>query len=262
MRSGILLALAIAAAPQLASAQGEKTSEDETTAGLTDKELIADLTRRVEELEKQNEPSIGSASTMKIFGRLHVDGWTFPSPDPAINVFENGDPNMPPEDNIEWRRARLGVSGDVAPNTVYKIELEFGHPERVRLQGPLLRAGTSCRSSSTLLLGNQKRPYGLDHLNSSRYNVFLERPFVDRGLQPGRAATSASRLVRRLGGPRPGTGATGSTACDDWAKDGRGTSRDTLQPELAGRMARTPSWYDEADGGRNYGHCRHLGHVR
>jgi len=30
----------------------------------------------------------------------------------------------------------------------------------------------------TVLIGNQKRPYGLDHLNSSRHNVFLERPFV------------------------------------------------------------------------------------
>ena len=29
-----------------------------------------------------------------------------------------------------------------------------------------------------LLVGNQKRPYGLDHLNSSRYNVFLERPDI------------------------------------------------------------------------------------
>ena len=28
------------------------------------------------------------------------------------------------------------------------------------------------------LIGNQKRPYGLDHLNSSRFNVFQERPFV------------------------------------------------------------------------------------
>ena len=30
----------------------------------------------------------------------------------------------------------------------------------------------------TLLLGNQKRAYGLDHINSSRYNVFVERPLV------------------------------------------------------------------------------------
>ena len=30
----------------------------------------------------------------------------------------------------------------------------------------------------TLLFGNQKRPYGLDHLNSSNFNVMLERPFI------------------------------------------------------------------------------------
>ena len=29
-----------------------------------------------------------------------------------------------------------------------------------------------------LLIGNQKRPLGLDHLNSSRFNIFMERPLV------------------------------------------------------------------------------------
>jgi len=29
-----------------------------------------------------------------------------------------------------------------------------------------------------LLIGNQQRPLGLEHLNSNRFNIFIERPLV------------------------------------------------------------------------------------
>ena len=59
----------------------------------------------------------------------------------------------------------------------YKIEMEFAGGNKSEFRDAYL-GWKNLPKIGKLQLGNQKRPYGLDHLNSSRYNVFLERPFV------------------------------------------------------------------------------------
>ncbi|MEP3932056.1 porin, partial [Rhodopirellula bahusiensis] len=117
-----------------------------------------------------------SKSTMKISGRVHVDAWGFDTDDdPAMNQFSAG-----PEDELNrlgFRRLRFGVAGKVKDNMVYKIEMEFANGNNSEFRDAYL-GWSDLPFLQKVLVGNQKRPYGLDHLNSSRYNVFIERPYV------------------------------------------------------------------------------------
>ncbi len=188
-------------------------------------------------------------ATMKISGRIHLDHWAFPESSPAINVFENNDPAISPQDRIGFRRLRFGVGGNIWQNMLYRIEMEFAGGNDVEFRDAYL-GWHDLPILQELQIGNQKRPYGLDHINSSRYNVFLERPFVIEAI---------NQDSRRLGIQSWGFS-------DDlhwnWRygvfnlqliqADGNYTS-DHYQGEVAGRLANT-FWYDEASGGRGYGH--------
>ena len=201
-------------------------------------------------LEERDEltPTIGSdRATMKIFGRIHIDAWDFAESDDAINVFENDDPSISPQNNIEFRRARIGVSGKVQDSMRYKIEIEFGHPDEFAFKD-LLFGFDDLPAGQRVEIGNQKRPYGLDHLNSSRYNVFIERPFIIEAM---------NQDARRLGVATYGLSDDkawnwryGVFHQRDWSKSGEIVG-DTFQPEVAGRLANTALWEDD---GRKYAH--------
>lgn len=186
--------------------------------------------------------------SMKVSGRIHADIWTIPGDSPGVNIFENHDPNISPQDRIGFRRVRFGVAGNLWKTMLYKIEMEFAGGNDVEFRDvylgwndlPILR---------TLLLGNQKRPYGLDHLNSSRYNVFMERPFVIEAI---------NQDARRFG-----LCSYGYSEDEAWnwrygvfnqrlIQDEGNYLSDHFQPELAGRLSNT-FWYDEASDGRGYG---------
>ena len=129
--------------------------------------LAAELDEQADRIAKlesaiDNKVSPGSSLTsMKIAGRVHADFWGFPAHDPAIEAHEGGNP----QNRLGFRRIRFGFSGSLPANMLYKAELDFANGSSPEFKDnylgwkdlPLLR---------TLLLGNQKRPYGLDHLNS------------------------------------------------------------------------------------------------
>lgn len=241
-RSVVAAACVVAAA---ANAVAQETAASEETAP-----TIADLQRQIDEMSERFDktPSIGSSrATMKVFGRIHIDSWSFLTADPAINVFETGDPDLDPQNNIQFRRARLGVSGDIQDSMQYKIELDFGKTDSLTFKD-LYFGFDQVPGAQTILIGNQKRPYGLDHLNSSRYNVFIERPFVVEAL---------NQDARRLGIVAYGTDDEqdwnwryGLYNLTDWSKVGQYVG-DTVQPELAGRIANTAYWEND---GRSYAH--------
>lgn len=193
---------------------------------------------------------------MKIFGRIHLDAWSFADSDRGANAFETGDADVDPRNNIEFRRARIGVSGDIDDGMFYKIELEFGHPDEFSFKD-LEFGWKDLPVVDMLTIGNQKRPLGLDHLNSSRYNVFMERPFV---------VEAFNEDARRLG--VLASGVTEDEAWNwrygvfnlpNWSLAGEYVS-DTLQPQIAGRLANT-AWWDEASEGRSYAHWAVSGSV-
>ena len=101
-----------------------------------------------------------------------------------------------------------------------------------------------------MLIGNHKRPYGLDQLNSSNDNVFLDRPFV---------VDAFNDSTRRLGVSTNGNSQdlkynwrSGIFNMENIQSNGL-FQGDNYQLELASRFAATP-WYDECSGGRGYLH--------
>jgi phosphate-selective porin OprO/OprP len=240
----------------------EAEAEEEAEQDADDEKEIDDRFKKLEEqlesfeksleevAEKAGNKSIvvsgSSKSTMKVSGRIHADAWGFDDESPNIAVFDGGDD---PENRIGFRRLRFGVAGAIKDNMLYKIEMEFAGGNRVEFRDAYL-GWTDLPLLQTLLLGNQKRPYGLDHLNSSRYNVFLERPLV---------IEANNQDTRRLGLASYGFS-------DDLAWNWRygvfnqenvqatgNYTADHLQLEIAGRLANT-FWYDEVSGGRGYAH--------
>lgn len=187
--------------------------------------------------------------SIKASGRVHFDAWTFPGSDELINVIERGNINETPEDRLQFRRVRFGFNGDIADNMFYKIEMEFAGGNAVEYRDVFL-GWNNLPVFQTVILGNHKRPYGYDHLNSSRYNIFMERPFMVEAM---------NQDARRIG-----LSANGVSEDEqfNWrygywageiAQNNAGPIGDAWQGEVAGRFAHT-WWYDESSGGRGYGH--------
>ena len=218
-------------------------------------ERFAELEESIDEVadvagNKSIVVSGSSKSTMKISGRVHFDAWGFDSDGGAEQeILEDFNDGLEPQNRLGFRRLRFGVKGNVKDNMVYKIEAEFAGGNDTEFRDAYL-GWSDLPVLQKVLLGNQKRPYGLDHLNSSRFNVFLERPFVIEGF---------NQDARRLGIQSYGVS-------DDLAYNWRygvfnqrnvqGLGNyidDHLQLEVAGRFANT-IWYDDISGGRGYAH--------
>ena len=216
--------------------------------GLED--ILSGMNKRIDGTVKPGT----SGSSMKVTGRVHVDYWGFPQSDPGINEIESGDVDTTPQDRLGFRRMRFGVRGNVNPNMEYRIEMEFAGGNNAEFRDAWL-GFHDMGFLQTVLIGNQKRPYGLDHINSSRYNVFIERPFV---------IESFNQDCRRLG-----IASYGLSEEQDWnwrygvynqrlIQDEGQHINDHLQAELAGRLATTFLWEDD---GRDHGHLAINGTV-
>lgn len=222
---------------------------------------VAELERRLaedekKEVEKYTRTEVVAKSTQKWFGRIHADYWAFPDSDATVNQLETGNPNADPLDRFLFRRARIGVGGDIHDTMNYKIEMEFANPSKLAFKDAYI-GWKELPGLQTMLLGIQKRPYGLDHLNSSRYNVFMERPYVIEAF---------NQDTRRFGLASYGVTDNerwnwrcGTFLSDDqnqtgiWTQVDDGNARHSWQAEVAGRLANT-IWYDECSDGRGYAH--------
>jgi phosphate-selective porin OprO/OprP len=251
--------------PSAATARGETVRQASASTILADDPII----KRLETLEngwldlqvaddsltsslRNAVTEKGSNTSLQLEGRIHLDYWAFPESDAGTETFEgSGTPfvTQNPQDRFTTRRMRLGFKGDIKENMTYVAQLEFSGVDDPEFRD-LYIGFKDLPWLQTLLIGNQKRPYGLDHLNSSRYNVFLERPFV---------IESFNEDARRIG-------VTSYGLSDDQAwnwrygvynmekahPDGQYVG-DHYQLEVAGRLANT-AWYDECTDGRSYMH--------
>ncbi len=188
----------------------------------------------------------GSKPKVIFNGRIHMDYWSFPQTDAAATALEGTNP----QDRFGFRRVRFGAKGDLNDLMTYKVEMEFANPDDTEWRDVYI-GFKGLPFLQKVLIGNQKRPYGLDHLNSSRYNVFLERPmFID----------AFNDDSRRLGIVSYGISEDLSWNWRYGIYNGEKIQdsesfyvSDHYQPEIAGRIART-WWYDEQSDGRGYGH--------
>ncbi len=206
----------------------------------------------IDDLKSDIETAVNpghSDASMKVVGRIHMDYWTYPHSEPGINLIETGNPAISPQDVLGFRRLRFGVRGDLPSNMEYRIEMEFAGGNDVEFRDAWL-GWNDLPIFQKLLIGNQKRPYSLDQWNSSRYNVFMERPFIGDAFNAD---------TRRFGIQ---SWAHSEDLRYNWQygvfnqrliQDEGVYISDHLQPEYAGRFANT-WWYDETSDGRGYGH--------
>lgn len=211
--------------------------------------LEEDKQKKEEEEERLKEVETILKPTQDWSGRIHFDYWPIPDESALPNYLETGDADEGPGDFIGFRRLRFGVQGDINETMVYRLEMEFAGGNDVSFKDAYL-GWDELPILQTVLLGNQKRPYGLDHINSSRYNVFMERPFTNEAF---------NQDARRVGLQSYGISENqawnwryGYFLMDDLAEVG-GQRTDNYQSEVAGRLANT-IWYDETSGGRGYAH--------
>ena len=224
------------------------------------------ILQRLEALEKQSlvdhkrGSGISTSGTQKWAGRIQLDHWAFIDGDSATNAFETGDPLTGPADHIGFRRLRFGPAGTMGDNGIYKIEIDFANPGKIAFKDAYIGIN-GLPILNTLILGQQKRPYGLSTLASSRYNALIERPL---------GVEAFNEDARRVGLQSYGVsddkvynwryGAFMSENVQNSGKIFATTENGVYQAEFAGRFAKT-FWYDEQSDGRNYGHWGVSGSV-
>ncbi len=138
----------------------------------------------------------------------------------------------------------------------YKMETEFANVNDFEIRDTYF-GFRNLPFLQSLTIGNQKRPFGLDHLNSSRYNVFIARPDV---------VEAFNEDARRLGIASYGVSDDlrynwryGVWNLERIQDDGIYIG-DSYQLQAAGRLA-TTYWWDEPSEGRGYGHFAVSGAV-
>ncbi|MCA9080541.1 MAG: ATPase [Planctomycetaceae bacterium] len=153
------------------------------------KEKLADDKKKSDEKAKEKEKEAKSKPTFKLGGRIHLDHWAFPDTSPGIGYFENSAPfladgvtpnpqyGQDPEDRFAFRRVRLEFKGDLLESMLWRMQVDFNDVGDPQFKDVYI-GFKELPNNQEFLIGIQKRPLGLDHLNSSRFNVFLERPFV------------------------------------------------------------------------------------
>jgi phosphate-selective porin OprO/OprP len=242
---------------------GDVETGDGSTVPLADyKALLSRVDDLESSWEKQQQKADDEAaekkkkSSVKISGRVHLDNWNFLDTDAGTNFLESGDPLDDPEDRWDFRRIRIELCGTVPNNMLFRTQIDFNNPSFAEMKDVYL-GFNGLPHNQTLLIGNQKRPIGLDHLNSSRHNMFIERPL---------AVETFNEDARRTGVCMYGytdnevfNWRYGAFLLENLNRDGRYRG-DFDEAGLYARLAASP-WYDEVSGGRGYYHCAIVGSV-
>lgn len=216
------------------------------------KELTSDLDILSNDVLKgRGIVRLGGKATMQLAGRIHMDYWAFPYDDAGAKVLE-GTPTAPvdPQDRFGLRRLRVTTQGDIGDQGLYRFDLEYATTPTVEFRDAFVGL-RDLPFFQTVLLGNQKRPYGLDAICSTNFTIFLERPTV---------IDAFNSDYRRLG-----LLSSGYSEDLEWNWRYGVFSGVNVQPligsaignayqlEFAGRLAQT-WWYDEDANGRGYAH--------
>ena len=248
----------------------QQASYDETPAPpavvvpTLDQEILDRLAKmeenwaKLKESEAKKKADALKKPTFKVGGRIHWDHWHFAESSPGIDNFENPGPGpqtgTDPEDLLGFRRIRMEFSGDILENMFWRMQLDFAELEDATMKDVYI-GFSELPNNQSLILGHQKRPIGLDHWNSSRLNVFLERPLI---------VEAVNEDARRMGVMMYGYNdwesfnwQYGISALENSAGD-RANRSDAGQMSLHFRTTGTP-WYDESSGGRGYLHLGFAG---
>lgn len=221
---------------------------EEAPAAPSLEERVRQLEEALKEYEKEAKAP-PKFPTLDIGGRIHFDTWSFADASEGINYFEHPATGVDPENRMFFRRIRLEMGGDIWKNMVYRFQVDFHAPSLPEYKDVYV-GFTELPVLQRVIVGNHKRPLGLDHLNSSRFNVFMERPLV---------VEAFNEDARRIGISAEGVSDDqvynwryGIFNLENTVLDGEYIG-DSLQMSFNARLASSP-WYDESSGGRGYFH--------
>ncbi|MGD9137946.1 MAG: porin [Desulfobacterales bacterium] len=141
------------------------------------------------------------AVKVKVDGRIHFH-WGGIRPDSALRRNEDngvyGD-NALKGDGVEFRRARLGVSGTLWKNYLFKAQYDFAESDADFTDVYL--GAQNIPVVDTLLVGQMREPFSLEELTSSNYITFIERSLPTNAFAPGRNSgirANSTLLNKRL----------------------------------------------------------------
>lgn len=227
-----------------AVAHGQSRSSSAEDSTIQRLESLEEQVRQLTESINGRVKNGHANSRMSLHGRVHLDHWAFPEAESGFDVIEG---SGGPQDRFAFRRVRIGVKGDITDNVLYRITMEFANPNKTEYRDVFIGM-KNIPFFQQIQIGNQKRPYSLDQLNSSNANVFIERPYI---------ADATQQDTRRIGIQSWNVSADqkwnwryGAFNRENTQNDGRYIS-DHYQSEVAARIANT---FIYSDGGRNYAH--------
>ena len=244
------------ASPLFAQEESEQQTSVEV-AGFEEGESLEERVERLEAALRQSDEGFISQviqaayqddsgklkkPTFLLGGRIHLDQLYFADHSDGISAFEDPANGEDPEDRIFFRRIRLEFQGDVPGDMHYRFQVDFNNPQTPEYKDMYI-GFNQLPIFNTVRIGNQKRPLGLDHLNSSRFNVFMERPLLVETFNPD---------ARRIGIASYNSLAEddalnltyGAFSLENTRSDGR-LIGDSMQWSLNGRLHSSPMHSDD-----------------
>ncbi|QDU61439.1 Porin P precursor [Planctomycetes bacterium Pan216] len=139
-------------------------------------EFMEKIEKRIDEFEKKipPKPDTFNKANIKLQGRVHIDFVNFPTATSGIGSFENPSTGDQPQSRFLFRRLRLGAKGNIFQNLKFKTIIEFADPSSIAMKDAYLEMN-HLPIVEDVLVGNFKRPLGMEAINSSNNNVFMER---------------------------------------------------------------------------------------
>jgi len=230
----------------------EAEISDETSALLDRIAVLEGKWDKLTAVEAKKKADVKNKTTFKVGGRIHYDYWDFSNTTNGIDAFEN--PTGPlagtdPENRWAFRRIRLEFKGDIQESMFWRMQIDFADAETPAIKDVFI-GFKELPNNQSLRIGHQKRPIGLDAWNSSRFNIFVERPLVVEAMNE-----DARRLGISMYGHTDDESFNwqyGIFQLENSPTDGA-VIGDAKQYSLNARTSATP-WYDETSGGRGYFH--------
>lgn len=228
---------------------GGKSGKSSSGASLS--ELKAALDKRIRKLEDNYEKSkeadrtksdaANAKPTALLTCQLQTDYvWFGQSPNNQATF-------GPIQDGADFRRARLGVYGEIFETVDYRMEYDFAFIERPAFLDNWI-GWRKVPIFNTIKVGRYFEPFGLERFTSNRFTTFMERALGDQAFDPARRNgvsfynnNDDGSITWAAGVFRSFTDFFGDNVATEgaWA----GTARLTWMP-----------WYDEGSGGRYYMH--------
>jgi phosphate-selective porin OprO/OprP len=246
----------------LCSAKSEKNvTTEEIIDILKEKGIITDqqyedLMKKADKEKKNEEKAYGvkwsnginvdrndGAVKVKVGGRIHFD-WGRISPDSALRRNEdNGvySVNALKGDGVEFRRARLYISGTLWEDYLFKAQYDFAGGDTDFTDVYL--GVQNIPVIGTLLVGQMREPFSLEELTSSNYITFMERSLPTNAFAPGRNSgirVNSTLLNKRL------TWSLGAFY-GDRNNDGDSNFDDVTNADLTFRLTGLPIYADRGE---------------